>query len=116
MAYQSEQSVEELIAKESDLITTLLEGTESDVITVSESDNFVYTPGDILTSTLWNQSGTIYIQVNGTQTKISGYTYDKYCPDSPSSSGKCLTGCSNTADSQVLYYWMERGSALIPER
>ena len=66
--------------------------------------------GKILTSTLWNQSGTVYVSVNGKQTALSGYTYNMYCPnDSATSTTRTLTGCSNTADSQVLYYWIEQG-------
>ena len=72
--------------------------------------SYVYTPGSTLTSTLWNQSGTIYISVNGKQQALSGYTYNKFCPNiSASNAEKSVTGCSNTADSQLLYYWLERG-------
>ena len=72
--------------------------------------SYVYTPGSTLTSTLWSQSGTIYISVNGKQQALSGYTYNKFCPNiSVSNEGKSVTGCSNTADSQILYYWLERG-------
>ena len=66
--------------------------------------------GVILTSTLWNQDGTVYVNVNGKQTALSDYTYNQYCPDvSSSDKTKTLTGCTNTADSQVLYYWLEQG-------
>ena len=65
--------------------------------------------GKILTSTLWNQNGTIYVQINGTQTALSGYKYNQYCPNASSTvSSKTLTGCTNTADSQVFYYWIEK--------
>ncbi len=66
--------------------------------------------GLILTSTLWNQSGTIYVSVNGKQTALSGDLYNKYCPFiSQTSTQRSVTGCSNTADSQILYYWIEKG-------
>ena len=65
--------------------------------------------GIILTSTLWNQSGTIY--VDGTE--LPDYTYNQYCPDASSSDKtKTLTGCTNTADSQIIYYWIEQGKNL----
>ena len=65
--------------------------------------------GKILTSTLWNQSGNIYISVNGIQTKLNE-KYNKYCPDlSATNPSKCVTGCTNTADAQIIYYWLEKG-------
>ncbi len=67
--------------------------------------------GKILTTTLWNQSGTIYI--NGTSTPLEGYSYNDFCPNASSgSSEKTVTGCTNTADSQILYYWLEQGKDL----
>ena len=67
--------------------------------------------GKILTTTLWNQSGTIY--VNGTSTPLEGHNYNDFCPNkSSSSTEKTLTGCTNTADSQILYYWLEQGKNL----
>ena len=69
--------------------------------------------GVILTSTLWNQSGTIYISVDGEQTALTGYTYNQYCPlVGGSGIEHTVTGCSNTADSQLLYYWIEKGHNL----
>ena len=64
--------------------------------------------GKILTSTKWSQYGTVYVSVDGTQTALSGYTYNKFCPNY-SEGSRALTGCSNTADSQILYYWIEKG-------
>ena len=65
--------------------------------------------GVILTSTLWNQSGNIYVKINGVQTKLEEI-YNKYCPNASSSdTTKTLTGCTNTADSQIIYYWIEKG-------
>ena len=64
--------------------------------------------GVILTSTLWNQSGTIYVSVDGEQTALSGYTYNKFSPCADGSNHS-LTGCSNTADAQIIYYWIEKG-------
>ncbi|MBE6373266.1 MAG: hypothetical protein E7055_14510 [Lentisphaerae bacterium] len=65
--------------------------------------------GIILTSTLWNQSGTIYVDGE----ELPDYTYNQYCPDASSSDKtKTLTGCTNTADSQIIYYWIEQGKNL----
>ena len=69
--------------------------------------------GVILTSTLWNQSGTIYVSVDGEQTALTGYTYNQYCPlIGGKGTTHSVTGCSNTADSQLLYYWIEKGHEL----
>ena len=67
--------------------------------------------GKILTSTKWNQSGTIYVNVGGEQTALTGYAYNKFCPNYAEGS-RSVTGCSNTADAQILYYWIEKGYAL----
>ncbi len=76
---------------------------------IPESGSFTYTPGTVLTSTLWNQSGAVYIQIDGKQTRIGG-SYNAFSPYvSSSSTTRSVTGCSNTADSQILYYWLERG-------
>ena len=64
--------------------------------------------GVILTSTLWSQSGTVYVSVDGVQTKLTGYTYNKFCPNYAEGS-RAITGCTNTADAQILYYWIEQG-------
>ena len=65
--------------------------------------------GIVLTSTLWNQNGTVYVLKDGTQTALDGFTYNQYCPNaSGSDTTKTLTGCTNTADSQILYYWIEK--------
>ena len=69
--------------------------------------------GKILLSTLWNQYGTIYVKSGSGQTALNGYTYDQYCPlNSAYSSEHSVTGCTNTADAQVLYYWLEKGATL----
>ena len=103
MSYQfSENS-----AEGSDWIKVLLDTESIEVPVATENADYTYTPGEILTKTLWNQSGTIYIPKDGKQVKITGYDYNKFCPDiSASISTKCVTGCTNTADSQVLYYWI----------
>ena len=64
--------------------------------------------GVILTSTLWNQSGTVYVSVDGKQTALDGWSYNKFAPCADGSKHS-LTGCSNTADAQILYYWIEKG-------
>lgn len=55
-------------AQSEDLINLLIEGdsAQNDVsIIINTEESYTYTPGTILTSTLWNQSGTIYIKING---------------------------------------------------
>ncbi|MBR2508681.1 MAG: C10 family peptidase, partial [Lentisphaeria bacterium] len=65
--------------------------------------------GKVLTSTRWNQDGNVYVSVNGIQTQLNEI-YNKYCPDlSATNSTKCVTGCTNTADAQIIYYWLEQG-------
>ena len=65
--------------------------------------------GKILTSTRWNQSGNIYVSVNGEQTSLD-VNYNKYCPlVDPAATARSITGCSNTAHSQIIYYWIEQG-------
>ena len=65
--------------------------------------------GRILTSTEWEQSGQVYL--NGKY--VSGYTYNRYCPY-VSSDNKVHsdTGCTNTADAQVIYYHLSNGAQL----
>ena len=65
--------------------------------------------GTILTSTLWEQEFNIYVKINGVQTELEEI-YNKYCPNASSSdTTKTVTGCTNTADSQIIYYWIEKG-------
>ncbi len=67
--------------------------------------------GKVLTTTLWNQSGNIYVSINGTQTNL-GVDYNEYCPVGyESGTTRTLTGCTNTADASVIYYWIEQGYA-----
>ena len=83
---------------------TTARGTEIEAAPANSND------GVILTSTLWDQSGTVYVSCNGEQTPLTGWTYNRYCPnESPSSSKRSITGCTNTADAQIIYYWIERG-------
>ena len=64
--------------------------------------------GVVLTSTLWHQRGYVYICVDGVQQKIAENTYHQFCPLDENGS-RSRTGCSNTADGQILYYWVEKG-------
>ena len=63
------------------------------------------TPGakstGIMLSTLWNQSGTIDLAGNRT------ITYNEYCPNDPKGK-KSVTGCTNTAAAQIIYYYIEK--------
>ena len=84
--------------------------TENLVENAVDNSGYTYVPGEILTSTLWTQSGVIYVEIDGVQKALSGYTYNQFCPlIDPFSEKHSVTGCSNTADSQILYYWLERG-------
>ena len=56
----------------------------------------------ILLSTLWNQSGTISI---GGNTSIA---YNEYTPIDPTTSKHSVTGCTNTAAAQIIYYFIEK--------
>jgi len=79
----------------------------TDIITAPAGDlNFTVipvegTPG-ILLSTLWNQSGIIDIGDNTT------VAYNEYCPTDTNTSTHSVTGCTNTAAGQIIYYYIER--------
>ena len=68
--------------------------------------------GKVLSSTLWNQSGVIYVSIDGKQTELEGSAYNKYCPTKSSGSEsepiRLITGCTNTSDAQIIYYWIEQ--------
>ena len=56
----------------------------------------------ILLSTLWNQSGVISLGSNKT------ITYNEYTPIDPTVSKHSVTGCTNTAAGQIIYYYLEK--------
>ena len=62
--------------------------------------DYTYSTG-ILMSTLWNQSGLVNISGNTT------ISYNQYCPTDPTTGRKSVTGCTNTASSQIIYYYIE---------
>ena len=35
--------------------------------------------------------------------------YNKYCPIDPNTGDRCVVGCTNTAASQIIFYWIENG-------
>ena len=35
--------------------------------------------------------------------------YNKYCPIYPVTGERCVVGCTNTAASQIIYYWIQNG-------
>ena len=35
--------------------------------------------------------------------------YNKFCPIDPATEDRCITGCTNNAASQIIYYWLEKG-------
>ena len=57
----------------------------------------------VLLSTLWTQSGYIYI--NGFST---GYQFNEYCPMDYSTGKRSITGCTNTAAAQIIHYYIEK--------
>ena len=67
------------------------------VSATSSADQFTYdtTWGPLLTFSTWNQSGTI----DGTT------DWNQYCPMDTATGDRSLTGCTATAESQLLYYW-----------
>ena len=56
----------------------------------------------ILLSTLWSQYGIISIGDNTT------VAYDEYTPIDPETSQHSYTGCTNTASSQIIHYFIEQ--------
>ena len=40
---------------------------------------------------------------------IQSDPYNKYCPVDPEDGKRCVTGCTNNAASQIIYYWLEKG-------
>ena len=57
----------------------------------------------IMMSTLWNQSGIARV---GDNTTIA---YNEYNPFLPGTQKHGLTGCTNTAAGQIIYYFIEKG-------
>ncbi len=57
----------------------------------------------IMLSTLWNQSGVARVGNNTT------VRYNEYCPYISGSSTHSVTGCTNTAAGQIIYYFIEKG-------
>ena len=39
-----------------------------------------------------------------------GAPYNNYCPVDPVTGERCVTGCTNTAAAQIIYYWLENGA------
>ena len=37
------------------------------------------------------------------------YPYNQYCPIDPRTEERSVVGCTNTAASQIIYYWLEKG-------
>ena len=57
----------------------------------------------IMLSILWNQSGVARVGNNTT------VRYNEYCPYISGSSTHSVTGCTNTAAGQIIYYFIEKG-------
>ena len=58
----------------------------------------------IMLSTLWSQSGVARVGNNTT------VRYNEYCPYISGSSTHSVTGCTNTAAGQIIYYFIEKGN------
>ena len=54
-------------------------------------DIFDYAASGYMLNTRWGQ----------------GSPYNKYCPVDPVTGKRCITGCTNTAAAQIIYYWLE---------
>ena len=52
-----------------------------------------YAVKTVMLSTEWNQHSP----------------YNNFCPIDPSTKDRCVTGCTNTAAAQLIYYWLEKG-------
>ncbi len=75
-----------------------------DTVSFSVQDNFLTEAGteEILLSTMWNQYGKIFPD--------SEITFNEYCPIDPITKEHSVTGCTNTAAGQIIYYWIEQGA------
>ena len=47
--------------------------------------------------------------LSGSSDWIQEDPYNKYCPVDPKTGERCITGCTNNAASQIIYYWLEKG-------
>ncbi|MBE6391577.1 MAG: hypothetical protein E7042_05165 [Lentisphaerae bacterium] len=74
---------------------------EDELLTPEEYSSTVST--GVMMSTLWNQSGKANI---GSNTTI---TYNYYCPIDNTTQKQSVTGCTNTAAAQIIYYFIENG-------
>ena len=94
----------------------MAEETELLLITVDNSKNLLDYSEDlvnaaaafsgttgIMMSTLWNQSGIAKVGDNTT------ITYNQYCPYEAGTQTHSVTGCTNTAAAQIIYYFIEKG-------
>ena len=75
--------------------------SNDDIRPMPESSSDVST--GILLSTLWSQGGILDLCYNRT------ITYNEYTPLDPNNSKHCVTGCTNTAAAQIIYYFIEKG-------
>lgn len=83
---------------------------ELEVFDETLQEELLYTPvmafsgsTGIMLSTLWNQSGIARV---GNNTSI---TYNEYCPFISGTRTHSVTGCTNTAAGQIIYYFIEKG-------
>jgi len=76
------------------------------------------TDAKILTETLWDQTGTIYVpdpDNPGKSIKLEGFCYNDDCPVylfQDNFKARSATGCSNTVAAQIIYYWLQKGADL----
>ena len=84
----SEDQVISVIAHEIDHIALGMTHTVD-----STADLAAYAAKTYLLTTTWNQHDP----------------YNKYCPVDPKNGIRCVTGCTNTAAAQIIYYWIKTG-------
>ena len=87
---------------EEQIIVVSVDGPLTDDYTVSAPPvSESYSTG-ILLSTRWNQSGIYNIGSNAT------VRYNEYTPLDPRNATHAVTGCTNTAAGQLIYYFIEK--------
>ncbi|MBO5695263.1 MAG: C10 family peptidase, partial [Lentisphaeria bacterium] len=81
-----------------------LADNELDVFASGEGEKlYAANSTGVMLSTLWSQSGIAKV---GNNTTI---TYNEYCPYISGTQKHSVTGCTNTAAGQILYYFIEQG-------
>ena len=82
-----------------DAVQQIMDGIEKTITIPAPEAGATY-----LLSTLWSQSGKVKI---GSKTDKT-ITYNYYCPLDTTKTAKSVTGCTNTAAAQIIYYFIEK--------